>query len=82
MPPVHFQIGEPMIAMSREEVARDIAIALAVLHPPVQFGRGRKLPHEADEARRRAAALIVEHFEKRGVCWFRPVPTAGHGTPG
>ncbi len=60
--------------MSREEVARDIAIALAVIRPPVQIGRGRKLPHEADEQRQKAAALIVEHFERRGICSFRPAP--------
>jgi hypothetical protein len=80
MPPVPFQIGEPMIAMSREEVARDIAIALAVVRPPVQVGRGRRLPGDADAERRRVAALIVEHFERRGVCWFRPAPGALHST--
>jgi hypothetical protein len=74
MPSVPFQIGEPMIAMSREEVALDITIALAVIEPPIQVGRGRKLPHEADEQRKRVAAAIVEHFERRHVCWFRPVP--------
>jgi hypothetical protein len=66
-----------MIAMSREKVARDIAIAFVVIHPPVQVGRGRRLPGEADNERRRAAALIVEHFERRGVCWFRPVRASG-----
>lgn len=67
-----------MIAMSREEVARDIAIALAVIRPPIQAGRGRKLPGEADEERRRVATLIVEHFEPRRVCWFRPAPGRAH----
>jgi hypothetical protein len=80
MPPVPFHIGEPMIAMSREEVARDIAIALAVIRPPIQVGRGRRLPGEADAERRQAAALIVEHFERRGVCWFRPAPGRPHST--
>jgi hypothetical protein len=37
-----------MTAMSREEVARDIAIALAVIRPPVQVGRRRRLPGDAD----------------------------------
>jgi hypothetical protein len=68
-----------MIAMSREEVARDIAIALAVIRPPIQAGRGRRLPGEGDDERRRVAALIVEHFERRGVCWFTPVPGRPHG---
>jgi hypothetical protein len=40
--PVPFQIGEPMIAMSREEVARDVAIALAVIRSTIQVGRGRR----------------------------------------
>jgi hypothetical protein len=80
MPPVPSQIGEPMIAMSREEVARDLAIALAVIRPPIQVGRGRRLPGEADDERQRAAALIVEHFERRGVCWFRPAPGRVHST--
>ena len=70
-----------MLCMSREEVARDIAIALAVIRPPVQIGRGRQLPHESDEQRHRAAALIVEHFERQGICWFRPVPARGYSTP-
>jgi hypothetical protein len=39
-----------MIAMSREEVARDLAIALAVVTPPIQFGRGRRRPDESDAA--------------------------------
>jgi hypothetical protein len=65
-------IGEPMIAMSREEVARDLAIALAVMTPPIQFGRGRRRPDESDADRARAAELIVKHFERCGVCWFRP----------
>ena len=80
MTPVPSQMGEPMVAMSREEVARDIAIALAVLHPRVQFGRGRKLAHEADGERHKAAALIVEHFERRGVRWFRPAPARAQST--
>ena len=72
MPLVPFQIGEPMVAMTQEEVIRDIAVTLAVITPPIQFGRGRKLPHEGDADRAHAAKLIVEHFERRGVCWFRP----------
>jgi hypothetical protein len=56
-----------MVATSREEVTRDIAIALAVMVPPVQIGRGRKERHRAGE-------LIAEHFERKGVCWFRPAP--------
>jgi hypothetical protein len=67
MPPVLSQVGEPMIAMSVEEVARDLAIALAVIRPPIQVGRGRRQPGEADDERRRVAALIVQHFERRGV---------------
>jgi hypothetical protein len=57
-----------MLVMSRDEVTRDIAIALAVMAPPVQFGRGRKLPLEGDRERHRAAELIVEHFERREGC--------------
>ncbi|MFI5387597.1 MAG: hypothetical protein ACHQ50_15930, partial [Fimbriimonadales bacterium] len=48
--PVPFPFGEPMVAMSWEDVARDIAIALAVVHPPVQVGRGRRLPGEVVRA--------------------------------
>jgi hypothetical protein len=81
MPPVPFQIGEPMVAMSREEVARDIAVALAVIRPPIQVGRGRRLPHEADRQRQMAAAAIVEYFERRHVHWFRPAPERGHSWP-
>ncbi len=66
--------------MSVEEVARDIAIALAVIRPPIQVGRGRRLPAEADEQRRQVAALIAEHFERRGVRWFRPALESGHST--
>jgi hypothetical protein len=76
-----FQIGEPMIAMSREEVARDIAVALAVIRPPVQVGRGRRQPHEADKQRQMAAAAIVEYFERRHVSWFRPAPGPMHSAP-
>jgi hypothetical protein len=65
-------IGEPMIAMSREEVARDLVIALAVVTPPIQFGRGRRLPGQSDADRARAAELIVKYFERCGVFWFRP----------
>jgi hypothetical protein len=65
-----------MIAMSREEVERDIAIALAVISPPIQVGRRLRLPHEADAERRKAATIIVEHFEHHGVCWFRPITSS------
>jgi hypothetical protein len=80
MTSVPFTFGEPMIAMSREEVVRDIAIALAVIRPPVQVGRGRRLPGETDEERRKVAALIVQHFEHRGLCWFRPPPTPAYSS--
>jgi len=56
-------VGEPMVAMSREEIARDIAIG--VITPPIQFGRGRQLPIESDAARQHAAELIVAHFERQ-----------------
>jgi hypothetical protein len=72
MPAVPFQTGEPMVAMTREEIVRDISIALAVMSPAVQFGHGRKLPHEGDAERHWAAELIVEYFERRRVSWFRP----------
>jgi hypothetical protein len=64
--------GDPMVAMSREEVARDIAIALKTVTPRLQFGRGRRLPHESDADCQRAALAIVERFERSGVQWFRP----------
>jgi hypothetical protein len=70
-----------MIAMSREDVLRDIAIAFAVICPPIQVGRGRWRPGEDDEERRKVAALIVEHFERQGgVTWFRPAPGRAHRT--
>jgi hypothetical protein len=40
IPPVPFQIGEPMIALSREDVARDRAIPLARIRQSVQVERG------------------------------------------
>jgi hypothetical protein len=68
--------------MNPEEVATDITIVLAVIMPPIQFGRGRKLPRESDRDRRDAARLIVDHFVRIGVKWFRRPPACWHSTPG
>jgi len=66
--------------MSREQVARDLAIALAVVTPPIQFGRGRRCRDQSDVDRARAAELIVKRFERSGVCRFRPARESVSGT--
>jgi hypothetical protein len=42
---------ERCASCSRCEVAQHIAIALAVLKPPIQIGHGRKLPNQSDRDR-------------------------------
>lgn len=68
-----------LILMTREEIIHHVSIALAVLRPPVQIGRGRKLPDESDRDRRMAAALLAEHFEMSGFRMYRGQPIEGHG---
>ena len=65
----------PLIPMADEEVARDIVIALAVIAPPIQVGRGKKRADESDRDRHRAAALLVEHFKRVGIRWLRKPPS-------
>ena len=69
-----------LIAMSREEAVSLLFIALAVIRPPIQVGRGKKLPHESDRDRRMAAELIVRHCDLSGVRLFRKVLLPPHST--
>lgn len=72
---------DDLIACTRDEIARDIALALAVLRPPVQIGHRRKRPGEADVERQAIATMLVRHFERSGVMWFRRAPAPWHSTP-
>jgi hypothetical protein len=63
-----------MVEVPREKLVSDISIALAVIRPPIQVGRGRKLPSQSERDRQWAAEMIVGHFERQGVRWFRPLP--------
>jgi hypothetical protein len=65
--------------MSSEEVARHISIALAVIKPPIQIGRGPKLPDQSDRDRHEATKSIVEHAERCGIKWFIRQPGPPHG---
>ena len=59
-----------LFPMSAEDVALHISVALAVIRPPIQIGRGRKLPDQSDRDRLEAAKAIVEHAERCGIKWF------------
>ncbi|HYM32190.1 MAG TPA: hypothetical protein VEU47_12875 [Candidatus Cybelea sp.] len=72
---------EQLIPVELQDVERDIAIAIAVIDPPVQFGRGRMLPGQQDEQRRMAARLIAERLMLMGFRWFRKPPAKRHSTP-
>jgi hypothetical protein len=69
-----------LFPMSSNEVAQHIAIALAVIRPPIQIGRGRKLPDQSDRDRREAAKAIVEHAERCGIKWFIRQPGPWHSS--
>jgi hypothetical protein len=73
--------GEPrrLFLMPPDEVAQHIAIALAVITPPIQFGRGRKLPDQGDRDRREAAKAIVKHSELCGIRWYIRQPSILQG---
>ena len=71
MPAVPFQTDEMLIAMSREQAAQWLFIALKTIKPHIQLGSGRKLPHESDLQAKFAADAIVRHLEMSGVHWFR-----------
>jgi len=58
-----------LFPMSSDEVAQHLAIALPVIRPPIQIGRGRKLPDQSDRDRREAAKMIVEHAKRCGIKW-------------
>ncbi|HWE76110.1 MAG TPA: hypothetical protein VG328_23315 [Stellaceae bacterium] len=60
--------------MDAAEIEQTLTIGMAVIHPPIQVGRGRKLPSESDEDRKKAAQLIREHLELCGIKWFRSPP--------
>lgn len=68
-----------LIRMTRDEAITALFIALAVIHPPIQIGRGKKLPHESERDRLYAAELIVQHYDLSGVRLFRRPPLEGHG---
>ncbi len=68
-----------LIRVSQDELILCVAIALKVLRPPVQIGRGRKLPHESDRDCRVAAELLARHFEQIGFRIFRTPPLSPHG---
>lgn len=70
-----------LLPMTREEVATAVSIAISVVRPLIQFGRGKRLPHQSDDDRKRAALLVVEHCERSGVRWFRQAPAPPHSTP-
>lgn len=69
-----------LIPMTREEAVTAQFIALAVIRPPVQIGRGKKLPQDSERDRRMAAELIVQHYDLSGVRLFRKSPAEPHGT--
>lgn len=69
-----------LIRMSAEEIATTVAIAFSVVHPPIQIGRGRKLPHQSDRDRQYAAELIVARCQGYGIEWFRPEPPPLHNS--
>jgi hypothetical protein len=48
------------------------------VHPPIQIGRGKKLPHESDRDRRYASELIVQRCQGYGIEWFRQEPPPLH----
>lgn len=69
-----------LIPMTRDEAISALFIALAVIHPPIQIGRGKKLPQDSERDRRMAAELIVQHYDLSGVRLFRKPPLEGHGS--
>jgi hypothetical protein len=69
-----------LFPMSPDEVAHQIAVALAVIRPPIQIGRGRKLPDQSDGERREAAKMIVAHSERCGIKWFIRQPGPPHSS--
>lgn len=68
-----------LMPMTREEIVHHVTIALKVLRPPVQFGRGRRLPHESDRDCRAAAERLAEHFEMSNIRIFKRPPLPAHG---
>jgi hypothetical protein len=56
--------------MAPDEVAQHLMIALSVIRPPIQIGRGQKLPDQSDRDRREAAKAMVDHAERCGIKWF------------
>lgn len=72
---------ENLIPVTAEELRLHLAIALKVIRPRIQFGQGRKLPHQSDAAANGAADALVEHFATSGWQVFRKPPVRGHSTP-